>query len=123
MLSAPKALLVLLFALLGFMLNLLPLRADMSFRSALKTGSIDQALHASELIGATSWHATMVLDSAVKENNADVAKRVISRMTTKYPREFYGWRILAISTFATIEERDRAIRELRKLDPFNPMLK
>ena len=123
MLSAPKALLVLLFALLGFMLNLLPLRADMSFRSALKTGSIDQALHASELIGATSWHATMVLDSAVKENNADVAKSVISRMTTKYPREFYGWRILAISTFATIEERDRAIRELRKLDPFNPMLK
>jgi O-antigen ligase len=123
MLSAPKALLVLSFTFLGFLLNLAPLRADMAFRSALKIGSIDKALEASEMFGSSSWHGTMVLDSAVKENNADVAKRVIARMTAKYPREFYGWRILAISSFATSEEREKAIRELRKLDPFNPMLR
>jgi hypothetical protein len=122
MLSAPKSLLLLTFALAGFLLNFLPLRADMAYRSALKAGSIDKALKASEMLGATSWHATMVLDSAVKQNNAEVAKVVVNRMVNKYPREFYGWRILAISNFATVEERNKAIQVLKRLDPFNPML-
>lgn len=122
MLSAQTSLLVTFFALLGFLMNLLPMRADIAYRSALKVGSIEKALEASEMIGATSWHSTMVLDAAVKANNVEVGKRVVSRMTKKYPREFYGWRILAVSSFASVEEIDRAVQELKKLDPFNPML-
>lgn len=109
-------------ALLGFLVAVIPLQADASYRSASSRGQIGEMRKAVLQLGATQFHRELVLDFAMRSNLVGETKTIAEELVRDYPRDFFGWRVLSVSSANTNEERAFALEKARELDPFNSEL-
>jgi len=121
-LPASSGALAILFGVLGFALAYIPFNADAKFKSATIKADLNLLMKSVELPGASAWHLSQVLNSAVSNNFSEQAKVLDNRMLETYPRDVYGWKILYYSISSTPEEKAIAVKKLHELDPFNPDL-
>ena len=104
---------------LGALVSVIPLNADIAYKKSLQTQSIEAMTQASERLGSTAFHRALVLESAVRSNLSEQAGNIVLTLIDRYPRDYYGWRILALISPQGSVERSNAIDQMVKLDPFN----
>jgi hypothetical protein len=60
----------------------------------------------------------------LREGNLPDRAIVISREAVEFnPMNYEAWRELSLQPNATASERDKALKTMKKLDPYNPNLK
>ena len=115
-----------LTSMLGFAIGILlaspPWVADVAYRSASGTGNFAKIYGATQKLGSTQQHKELLLDLAMRNNLASETQQVASDLVDRYPRNFFGWRVLSVSASNTSEGRSTALQRARELDPFNPEL-
>lgn len=117
----PGAGLIAIFgAVFGFSLGAVPVKADMDYIKSVRTGSLEQIVSNTRLLGSTPWHSEMALNYALNIPAPPQSLEIARYLVSKYPRNSFGWQAIYFSDLATLEERQIAIRILRKLDPYNP---
>jgi hypothetical protein len=105
--------------LIGSVVSYFPLSADAAYKKALQSQSIEALDEATDRMGSTAFHKELVLESAIRSNLTEKAGNIAVALVEKYPRDYYGWRILALISPPGSPERSRAIDRLIELDPFN----
>ena len=118
-LPASSGALALLFGVVGFALAYIPFNADAKFKTASMSANLNLLMKSVDLPGATSWHLSQTLGSAITNNFPDQSKVLDSKMLSRYPRDVYGWKMLYYMTSSTPKEKQSAITKLSQLDPFN----
>lgn len=112
-----------LLGLLGFsvgaILSIIPFTADIAYKKASQTMAIDQMYKSTQRLGSTAFHRELVLEAAIKSNLTAQAGEIALSLVDEYPRDFYGWKILALISPVGSPERSRAVDMLVSLDPFN----
>ena len=108
---------------LGLIVSLIPLRADAAFRAANDRRDAVKIKAATEMLGSTSFHSELFLDFTMRNNLVSEVKPTAIRITEKYPRDFFAWRVLSVASESTTQERNQALERAKALDPFNPQLK
>jgi xanthosine utilization system XapX-like protein len=112
-----------LLGLLGFsvgaILSIIPFTADIAYKKASQTMAIDQMYKSTQRLGSTAFHRELVLEAALKSNLTAQAGEIALSLVGEYPRDFYGWKILALISPVGSPERSRAVDMLVSLDPFN----
>ncbi len=108
---------------IGVGLAAIPLNADVKYRAASDKGNLTEMRKATNAIGSTEFHRELVLDFAMRNNLGPEVKEIAQELVQKYPRSFFGWRVLSVAALSTDEERLRALNVARQLDPFNPDLR
>ncbi len=109
-------------ALLGFVVAVIPLQADASYRSASSRGQIGEMRKVTLQLGATQFHRELVLDFAMRSNLVGETKTIAEELVRDYPRDFFGWRVLSVSSASSDLERAEALNRALMLDPYNPEL-
>lgn len=104
----------------GALATLPPLLADTGFRSAQSSGSFEKIHAATNRLGATQQHRELLLDLTMRNSLASETGLVARELVSRYPRNFFGWRVLSVATAASDDERARARQVAISLDPFNP---
>ena len=122
-LSPSQTLFGLFFGLIGFVLAVIPLRADAQWKSAFQTGNLVGMMKASELPGATAFHGEMTLDLAIRNNFGPQAQEIANKLIIKYPRDYMAWKATWAITKNSESDRQKALEVLRRLDPYNPEYK
>lgn len=122
MLSPSNSLLVMLGFMTGLSIAFAPVRADMNFRSAQTKGSLEEMRAASLSIGGTAWHLNLTLDLAIRNKYEDFALQTAEILVARYPRDFFGWRVIQTSPLTSPNRAAEAARVVRALDPFNRSL-
>lgn len=108
---------------IGLVSAAIPLSADVKYRAASDKGNLSEMRKATNAIGSTEFHRELVLDFAMRNNLGPEVKEIAQELVQKYPRSFFGWRVLSVAALSTDEERLRALNVARQLDPFNPDLR
>ena len=110
-------------SVIGFLLALIPWKADADFRTALDTRDLNKIVKATDLPGITAFHYGIAIDAAIQNNFGEQAYSLDKELIKRFPRDYYGWRVLSILSSATESERELAKNKLQELDPFNPTTK
>ena len=109
--------------LIGFVLAYIPQSADMKFKSAIQTRNLDKMIASTKVIGSTAWHLNQVINAAITSGYPNQAISLDRDLRTKYPRDFYGWKVLYLLPSSSPTEKAEALAMLKKLDPYNPDIK
>lgn len=113
-----------LAAILGFLIGVMlafpAISSDARFFTAMKSKSLNNLVESSSSFGATAWHIGRVIESAMQANKPSEAREANIRLTSKFPRDYFGWLALYNLPNSTDAERKVALLRLRTLDPFNP---
>ena len=121
--SPSVSLISILTMFIGFILAYIPQSADMRFKSAIQTRNLDKMISSTHVLGSTAWHLNQVINAAITSGYANLAIPLDLQLRTKYPRDFYGWKVLYLLPSSTPAEKANAIAMLKKLDPYNPEIK
>lgn len=108
---------------IGFIVSGIPTLADSRYRYASDRGDLTSMVEASKALGSTQFHRELTLDFALRNNRVQDVKQIAEGLVADYPRSFFGWRVLSVASASSPEERARALRVVRGLDPFNPDLR
>jgi len=103
----------------GMAIIIPPLSTDIKFLGATKERNLSSAERISSELGATSFHLEMLVTKYVELEDQDSALRVARALVRQYPRNFWGWSIIALNPASTAEERSQAKQVLLRLDPKN----
>jgi len=122
LLTPGKALIGFTLMLLGFLISIPPMTADIKFRSAMNKGDLNGMISASQSYGATAWHLTQVIEAASKANYTQQAIQMDLELIRRFPRDFYGWRVAASLNGIPAEIQAKARKKILELDPDNPNL-
>ena len=106
-------------AVLGFFASLVPYQADANYRAATGTKEGERIIASLKSPAITAWHYNLAIDSLVASNLPEQAKSLTVQLTQRFPRDYYGWKMLSILTNVTESERSTAKIKLKELDPFN----
>jgi hypothetical protein len=110
-------------ATLGLIIALPPFLSDASYRSAIDSQVADQVKNS-----AYKWPQNtdrMVLasiafaDNNLPEESLSIAKDILQIN----PRKIQAWRLIWQNSVSTLQEKEIALKNLRKLDPRNPEYK
>jgi len=120
----PLPALQVLIVIMGFTLGALvvapPLLADIEFRSGQDVGSFGAMYSAANRLGSTQQHRDLLLNKAIVENMPYETANIARQLVSKYPRSYYGWRVLSVAVDTSDAERAQARQMTIALDPFNP---
>lgn len=116
--NASSAVLGLLFTVMGFTIAFVPLSADMSFRSASTNRDLNQMIAATEKTGATSFAIAETAKAALNNNYRDPAIKLTEKLIREYPRDQFAWKVRAQLDELSLAERQRALTQLQKLEPY-----
>lgn len=108
---------------LGFIVAYIPFSADVQFRAANQSGDITRISNAVDAFGSTQFHRELALDFALRNNLNDQVGILATQLVEKYPRSYFGWRVLSVWSLGTSQTRGDAYLRARQLDPFNPELR
>jgi O-antigen ligase len=106
--------------LLGLALNFAPLKADADFRSASFSGDSQKVISALDSLGITAYHYGVAIQKLVSSGSIPEAKSLCASAHEKFPRDYYAVRICYLLNTDNDLERDRWLRILRTMDPYNP---
>lgn len=107
---------------IGFALAFVPFSADMKFKDALQSNSLEAMKKSVNGLGSSAYQYELTLDSALKQNNEAEAKLLMEGLLTRYPRDFMAWQVKALLPSVPPDQRLEAQRRLLELDPFNNTL-
>lgn len=119
-LSAGSGVIAFFGLVVGFVLAFIPFNADMKYKSATQTREIAKIMDSVKLLGSTAFHMEMALDSAIKGNLQAQVLEIDNSLINKNERSFFGWKVRAVLSASTPEDRAKAAEVLRELDPYNP---
>lgn len=119
-LPAKTAISMFIAAAIGFVVAVIPVQADASYKRATRTGDLEKLRIAVRTVGATAFHQELVLDSALQSNLTDAAQGFAYEILMNYPRDFFAWKVIAMTSPQGSTEQNQALENLRRLDPFNP---
>jgi O-antigen ligase len=119
---AASALLGIFAFAVGFALSFIPFSADMKFKDALQSNSLEALKGSVNRVGSTAYQFELTLDAALKQNNEPEAKMILEGLLARYPRDFMAWQVKSLLPSSTPEERLEAQKRLLELDPFNNTL-
>lgn len=105
---------------LGFLLSWFPLNADSQYFTASKARDWTNIQKAVELPGSTAWHLARSAETAAQAQQNDSALIQAEKLVERYPRDFFGWRLIYFLPNSPAELKTEALAVLRTLDPFNP---
>lgn len=105
---------------LGAIAAFIPINADMKYFQATKVRALDQIKASTENLGATAFHRELALQAAMAIPAEPQAYEIAKDLVKKYPRSFFGWRVLASLSVTPAAEKAEALSRMRMLDPFNP---
>ncbi len=110
-------------ATLGLIIALPPFLSDASYRSAIDSQVADQVKNS-----AYKWPqntdrmvlaSTAFADNNLPEESLSIAKDIVQIN----PRKIQAWRLIWQNSISTLQEKEIALKNLRKLDPRNPEYK
>jgi O-antigen ligase len=103
---------------IGFLAAYPPLKTDSDYLTATKNGSAEKVLEIAQRPTANAFILSRSAQAALSAGLNDPAKRLVSRLTERFPRNLYG-QLVQYETFSTSdEERKRIMGEIAKIDPF-----
>jgi len=106
----------------GFFVAVIPVQADANYKRATMTGDLEKLRPAVTVVGASAFHRELVLDSALQSKLTDAAQGFAYEILASYPRNFFAWKVVALTSPQGSAEQKQALESLRRLDPFNPEL-
>jgi O-antigen ligase len=107
-------------ALIGGLIALPPLAADVNWRSALSSGSQEKLESAVVQFPTTPSRLTEGVQIFAQNNLPEVARKYAKILVEKYPNNFNSWGAYAQLTDLTQEEKSLILENLQRLDPLNP---
>ena len=119
-LPASTSLLVIAFAVIGFLLAFIPFKADMDFKNALNSRSLNLMISSVNRLGTNSFLISQVIQAAINNGYTAQARELDLKLIKSYPLEPYGWKILYYSTTSSEDEKLLAKTKLKEFDPYNP---
>ena len=97
--------------------------ADATFRSTIKSGDVLK-IEASVRQWPKSVIRMTTVAQLLREGNLPDRSIFIAREAVQFnPLNYEAWRELSLQLKATESERTEALKMMKKLDPFNPILK
>ena len=107
---------------LGIIIAFPPFLADSTWRSAMKSGNVEQVIAAAEKWPRNSYRMTNIVVT-LAENKFNAQALELARKSVEFnPDHFDSWKLLAGIEGSTVEEKARAITEMKRLDPRNTNL-
>lgn len=110
-------------ASLGLFLAWFPLNADAQYFAASKTGDWTKIQRSVDSIGTTSWHISRTSELAYQKQAFDKSLEQAQKLVERYPRDFFGWRIILYLPNSSESMKIQAREKLHEMDPFNPEFK
>lgn len=110
-------------ALLGGLVALPPLVADVNWRSALGSGSQERLEQAIIQFPTTPNRLAEGIQIFSQNNLPDVARKYALILIDKYPNNFISWGAYAQLSDLTNDEKLLILKNLNRLDPLNPKFK
>jgi O-antigen ligase len=107
----------------GIVLAAPPFIADSTWRTALKAGSAELAIDASDNWPRDSYRQTNIAILLAQNNLNSQAVDVLRDAIKHNPDYFDAWKVLAAIPSSTDEEKVRAVAEMKRLDPRNTSIK
>ena len=107
----------------GALIAVPPMSADMKWRSALKAQNVQQveaALTPSYLAPRDSSRMAQAVLLLENSKLPDLAYKYAKEGVAFSPNYFDAWRVLYSTTKATQAEKDEAVKNMKRLDPKNP---
>ena len=109
--------------IVGLLVGLPPFIASAQFKSAFATGDSVKIEKAASLWPDEAMRYGQV-GLVLQANKLDAeAQRVIDRALSKFPNEFGLWSLAAKLSTATPDQVAEAIKQMKRLDPYNPDVK
>lgn len=108
---------------IGALIAVPPLAADAKWRSALKAGSVqavEGALTPSYLTPTDSTRLAQAISAMENSKLYDLAYKYAQKAVAFNPNSFDAWRVMYALTNATPADKETALKNMKRLDPFNP---
>ena len=117
-LSAKSITFSIMFGIIGLLVSLPPLIADSRYKTAMNNRNLNELLQVAELPGTTAFHLGTIIDLARRNNFEPQAIELSEKLTSRFPRDFFGWNVRM--TFASLpnEIRKQAYTRAKELDPY-----
>lgn len=100
----------------------LPVAKDWNFKSALQSGDAEAIKSSALGYPASSYYSNYAGDVLQQNKLEDQALELARKSIEVNPRDFNGWKLLISNPKLDEAEREKAIAEMKKLDPFNNTL-
>ena len=108
---------------IGALITVPPMSADMKWRAALKAQNVQQveaALTPSYLAPRDSARLAQAVLLFENSKLPDLAYKYAKEAVAFNPNYFDAWRVLYSISKSTQAEKDQALKEMKRLDPLNP---
>jgi O-antigen ligase len=109
--------------IIGATAGLPPYLASTQYRSALESGDVTTIVEAGYISPLDVSRLGQVAATLRDNNLVDQALPVIEDAVNTFPNAYDAWKILASLSNASLEQVEKAKREMKRLDPHNPELK
>ncbi len=100
----------------------LPVAKDWNFKSALQSGDAEAIMSSALGYPASSYYLNYAGDVLQQNKLEDQALEMARKSIEINPRDFNGWKLLISNPTLNESDRQKAIAEMKKLDPFNNTL-
>jgi O-antigen ligase len=108
--------------IVGVLVSIWPVAQDVSFRSALQSGDAVKIVEAANGFPGNTYYFNYAGDVLLQNKLDDQALELARKSIEMNPRDFNGWKLLISNPKLDEVEREKAIAEMKKLDPFNNTL-
>jgi O-antigen ligase len=109
--------------IVGFLISVPPLSADMKWRDVQAGGGtalLDGALSGSYMAPRNSFRLAQAVEVLEKSNLPDLAIKYARIGVQFNPQSYNAWQMLYYATNSTMSEKNRAKSQMMRLDPLNP---
>jgi O-antigen ligase len=105
--------------ILGLAISLPPVYTDMSYLDSFKRRDLKGAEQFTSDLGTASFHLEKLVSEYLTINDESAALRTARVLVQKFPRNFWGWSVIALNSGSSPAEKREAKRVLMSLDPKN----
>ena len=109
--------------IIGLVISLPPLSADLKWRSSQLQQSLttlEKAMNTSYFNPANSNKFIMTIQTLESSQLFDLSRKYALEAVKWNPDSYDSWRTLYFIKNSTIQEKDEALRNMKRLDPLNP---
>jgi O-antigen ligase len=107
---------------IGVLISIWPLVQDVSFRTALQSGDATKIVAAADAYPGSTYYFNYAGDVLLRNKLEDQALELARKSIEMNPRDFNGWKLLISNPKLDEVELEKAIAEMKRLDPFNNTL-
>lgn len=107
----------------GLLIGVPPLSADMKWREALNSKDVNKvmaALNPGYLSPADSTRYAQAVQLLASSNLPDQARQIALKSVEFNPDYFDAWKMMYYLSNTTAEEKAKALKNMKRLDPLNP---